>query len=142
MLNASLIVLAVLSTFYGNAPASAQDESTTVEVFFAAENVPAGLKAGDKVSLHRLDGRSVTPSGKVSQTTTMLVPNAEVVSVKTVEKPKTPDLAVKIELRVKKSQARIVERAKTQLVNVMETSSGGNTKVVKKPVTLLLMVNQ
>jgi hypothetical protein len=114
------------------------DETTTVEVYFASEHVPVGLKAGCRVDLMRVDGKSITPSGKVSYSTSGLAQNIEVVSVTTLEKPKGREQAVKVELRVTKAQAAMIERAKARLVTVTETTSDGQTKTERRRVPLRL----
>ena len=137
------IALALL-TVYGVAvqgegsPGPRMDETTTVEVYFASEHVPVGLKAGSRVDLMRVDGKSVTPSGKVSYTTTRLAQDIEVVSVTKVEKPKGPEQAVKVELRVTKAHAATIETAKARLVTVTETTSDGQTKTERRRVPLRL----
>jgi hypothetical protein len=114
------------------------DETATVEVYCASEHVPGGLKAGTRVDLMRVDGKSVTPSGKVSYSTTGLAQDIEVVSVTAMEKPKVPERAVKVELRVTKAQAAVIERAKARLVTVTEATSDGKTKTERRPVLLRL----
>ncbi len=142
MLQIALMVLSWLMMPGNVAVGFADDETSTVEVYFARENVPAEVKTGSRVHLLRLDGRTVTRTGKVSQTTTILASNVVAESVTMVEKPASPEQAVKVVLRVKKNQLRTVERAKTQMVTVMETDSDGNRKTVKKPVTLLLEISK
>jgi hypothetical protein len=107
-------------------------------VYCAAEHVPDGLKPGARVDLMQVVGKTVTPSGKVSYSMSGLAQGIEVVSVTTVEKPKVPDQAVKVELRVTKFQAAVIERAKARLVTVIEATSGGQTKRERKPIPLRL----
>lgn len=113
-------------------------ETTTVEIYCATENVPDGLKVGSRVDLMRVDGKTVTPAGKVSYTTTSLAQDIEVVSAKAMEKPKSPYLAVKVELRVTKAQAMLIERTKARFVTVTEATSDGQTKTERRPVPLRL----
>ena len=134
------VALAVL-TVCGIA-ARGQDEITRVEVSCAAEHVPDGLKAGSRVDLMRVDGKSVTPSGKVSYTTTRLAQDIEVVSVTKVKKPKVPEQAVKVVLRVTRAQAAAIERAKARLVTVTQATSDGQSKTVRKPVPLRLQLTK
>jgi outer membrane lipopolysaccharide assembly protein LptE/RlpB len=42
------------------------DETTTVEIYCAAEHVPTGLKEGARVNLIMVVGKTATPTGKVS----------------------------------------------------------------------------
>ena len=130
------VALAVL-TVCGIA-ARGQDEITKVEVSCAAEHVPDGLKAGARVDLMQVVGKSVTPTGKVSYSTSVLVQDIEVAAVTTMEKPKVPEQAVKVELRVTKAQAAVIESAKARLVTVTEATSDGRSKTERKPVPLRL----
>jgi hypothetical protein len=118
--------------------AARADETTTLDVYFATEHVPAGLKAGNRVDLMKVMGKTVTPAGKVSYTTNPLADNIEVVSVTMVPNPKTPEEAVKVELRVIKGQAAAIQTAMTKLVTVTEATSDGKTKTVSKPIPLRL----
>jgi hypothetical protein len=113
-------------------------EKATVEVYFAAEHVPQGLKAGDRADLHRVNGKTVTGTGKVSYTVAPVAPDVEVVSVTRADKPKAPEQAVKAVLRVTKSQAALIERAKAQLVTERQTKPDGGVKTEQKPVTFRL----
>jgi hypothetical protein len=122
--------------------AQGADETTKVEVYCASEHVPDGLKADARVDLMQVLGKTVTATGKVSYTMTGVAQDIEVVSVNSVEKPKTPEQAVKVELRVTKAQAGPIERAKARVVTVTEATSDGQTKTEKKPVPLRLEPTQ
>jgi hypothetical protein len=113
-------------------------ERVKVVAFFAAEHVPVGLKAGTRVDLKVVVGKTVSPRGLVAYNTTTLVADIEVASVTPVEKPDTPDKAVKVELLVPKGQAERVEKTRDHLVTVIETVSGGTPERKTKPVTLRL----
>lgn len=117
-------------------------ERIVVEIFLATEHVPAGLKAGATVDVKRVDGKSVTPAGIVSYTTSTLVSNIVVASITPVEHPKSPELAIKVELRVTKAQAVTIERTKTLLVRVSETTPDGGVKTVKKPAPFRLELSK
>jgi hypothetical protein len=120
------------------APPPGAEDKVTVELPFATEHVPAGLKAGAKVVLHRVDGRSTTPAGEASLTTVVLVPKCEVASVTPVDKPATPEQAVKVGLRVTKAQAAVVERHKARRVSSREMAADGSVKEEQRPVTFRL----
>jgi hypothetical protein len=120
----------------GKAPGAG--EKATVEVYLAAEHLPKGLKAGDRADLHRVNGKTVTGTGKVSYSVATVAPDVEVVSVTRVDKPKAPEQAVKAVLRVTKSQAAMIERAKAQLVTERQTTPDGGVKREQKPVTFRL----
>jgi hypothetical protein len=118
--------------------AATGQEKATIEVYFATEHVSESLKAGAQVDLKRVSGKTVTPNGKVTYSTDTLASNIEVASITIVEKPKSPEQAVKVELRVTKDQAAKIERAKTQLVTTMETAADGRVESKKKPITFRL----
>ncbi len=110
------------------------EEMTKVSVSFAAENVPAEVKAGSQVQLMRVTGRTMTATGNASETKSPVVSGlCEVLSVEQVEKPADPDQAVKVEFKVTKTMAARIEEAKAQKVTVVERA-GGN--VVRKQKTL------
>lgn len=123
---------------FGAARALGEEKDITVEVYFASEHVPEGLKAGAKVDLMRVDGKTVTRTGKVSYVTTVLSTDIEVASITRVEKPKTPEQAVKVVFQVTPDRAGFIERAKSRLVTVVETTLEGGKKETKRPVTLRL----
>ncbi len=119
----------------------AEDE-TKVEVSFAVENVPSNLKPGAKVDLKRIDARSVTGSGQVAVTTTVIAQSLVVDSVDVTDKPKSPEEAVKVGLRVTKKQAAMIEKLKALRITVRESDSAGNFKTSKKPVPLMLELSK
>lgn len=133
--------LVAVASFQGKLATStacgAEDE-TTVEVSLAAEHAPQGLKTGDKVDLMRVDGKAVSRTGKVSYTTVILAQELEVAAVTRVDKPKSPEEAIKVELRVNQDQAATIERTKAQRVTTVVTTSDGGRKTEKRPVTLRL----
>jgi hypothetical protein len=120
----------------GKAPETA--EKTTVEVYFATEHVPEGLKAGDRAGLQRVNGKTVTGTGLVSYAVAAVAPDVEIVSVTRPDKPESAEKAVKVVLRTTRVQAAAIERAKAQLVTTRETTPGGGVKTEKKPVTFRL----
>jgi hypothetical protein len=130
--------LALAFLAVGGVTAQGADETTTVEVYCASEHVPNGLKAGARIDLVLVVGKSVTASGKVSYSTTGVAQDIEVVSVNAVEKPKAPEQAVKVELRVTKAQAAAIARSQARLVTVTEATSDGQTRTERKPVPLRL----
>jgi hypothetical protein len=141
MVRQRFVALALAAACSGPAPASARpadDEKVKVEVAFAAEHVPADLKAGARVDLLRVDGKTAA-SGKVLYRTAAVVPNVEVASVtRAAEKPKEPEQAVKVELLATKEQAALIEKAKRTLVTVVETRPGAPPQTKRRPVTLRL----
>jgi uncharacterized lipoprotein len=135
-----LVALLVLSLGATSTPAKTfrGDEKTKVEVYLATEHVPEGLKAGDMVTLFRVNAKNVTPGGKVSYVTVPMAANLEVVSVKKMEKPKRPEQAVKVELRVSKEQAEKIEQVKAVLITSREMKPDGSVETTQKPVTFRL----
>ena len=130
-LTVSLALLAVCGLARG------AEETTTVEIYCASEHVPEGLKEGARVNLMMVVGKTATPAGKVSYSTKPVVKDIEVASVKQVDKPKEPDQAVKVELKVTTDQAAAIEKVKAQLVTTV-TTADGTTKSEKKPIPLRL----
>jgi hypothetical protein len=118
--------------------AARADDTTTLDVYFATEHVPVGLKAGNRVDLMKVMGKTVTPAGKVNYTAGGLAQNLEVVSVAPVPNPKTPEEAVKVELRVTNTQAKAIQAVMAKLVSVTEATSDGQTKTVSKAIPLRL----
>jgi len=114
------------------------DEPITVEIYCATEHVPAGLKAGNRVDLFKVLGKTVTPAGKVSYTTNGMAQNIEVASVTAVENPKTPEEAVKVELKVTKGLAAAIDKVKKQLVSVTVATSDGQSKTQAVPIPFRL----
>lgn len=139
MFKSCLLIPAIL--FIGTGIAVAQDKST-VEVQLASENVPEGLKAGAKVDLKMITGKTVTATGKASIITNTLVADIEVAAVTKVEKPKSPEQAIKVELRVTKEQAAKIENVKKQTVTTMVTKPGGGRETVQMPVPLRIEMSK
>lgn len=115
-----------------------KDETSTIEVFLSAEHLASNLKAGAKANLLIVLGKTVAPNGKVAYSTSTLAPGVEIASIAKVEKPKSPEQAIKVELRVAKDQAAKVERATSRLVNTVESTPGAQPERKQKPVTLRL----
>src|SRR5262249_40384561 len=90
---------------------AAQDR-VKLEGAFASEHVPNGVKAGDRVDLVVVLSATTTKTGLASYSTRPVVQKVEVASVTKVEKPKTPEEAVKVELWLTKDDAARVERLK------------------------------
>jgi len=121
-----------------DAPKPGAPGKAVVDVYLAAEHAPTGLKSGDKVVVLRVNGKTVTRKGRVAYTCAVVVPEATAVGVVNVEKPKSPEQAVKVQLQTTKDQAALIERVKTQTVTTYETSSDGRAEARKSPVTLRL----
>lgn len=131
-----IVSAVVLMTLCG--VAARADEAVTIELYCASEHVPDGLKAGVRIDLMQVVGKTVTGGGKVSYSMTGVVGDVAVVSVKSVQKPKTPEQAVKVELRVTKAQAAVIEKAKVRLVNVTVATSDGDVKTERRTIPFRL----
>jgi hypothetical protein len=113
-------------------------EMTKSEVAVAAENVPDGVKAGSKVQLVYVASRTVTGTGRVAEQRSPVVAGSfEVLSVEKVEKPTDADHAVKVALRISKTQAERIETFKTREVTVVERA-GGRAVMKKKTIPMVL----
>jgi hypothetical protein len=118
------------------------EEISKIEVAFAAKNVPEELKVGSKVRLVRLTGRTIIPTGQVSETKSPVVPGLlEVLKVEKVENPTDPEQAVKVEFKVTKNQAERIERAKAQQVTVVERA-GGKPVTKKMPIPMIIELSK
>jgi hypothetical protein len=119
-------------------PAGA-DGPVTVEVTLAPEHVPEGLKPGARADLVTVTGKTVARGGQVRYVTSGLARDVEVAAVARPERPADPERPVRVELRVTREQAALVDKAKKKLVNVTETPPGGGAPETKqKPVQLRL----
>jgi hypothetical protein len=114
------------------------DDRVKVEILLATENVPKDLKAGARVDLKVVTGKTVTPRGVTSLSTMLVAADVEVASVKLLEKPDSPEAAVRVNLLVAKDLAAKVEKVRDTKVRVVEAQSDGT--VVRKmiPPTLRL----
>jgi hypothetical protein len=121
-------------------PPKSEDANSqvAVDILFATEHVPAGLKPGVKVVLSVVSGKTVTKKGVVAYNLRTVASDLEVVSVTAVEKPKGPEQAVKVQLRVAKPMAARIERLKAQTVKTATSTPGGPPILEEKPVTLRL----
>jgi hypothetical protein len=106
-------------------------------VQLSVEHAPEGLKADSRADLKMVLSSAKTKTGKVMYSTSPLAEGVEVVAVNRKEKPKDPDQAVLVELRVTTAQAEKIEAAKARLVTIVETS-GGKSATKQRPVPLRL----
>jgi hypothetical protein len=118
---------------------SAQQEKVKVEVPFAMEHVPDGVKAGAKVNLTYVVSK--TTAGRLTNyRTAPVVPDVEVAAIIKVEKPTTPEEAVKVEFLVTKEQADKIKMFKEKLITRVEREPGQPPVTVKKPLTFRIDV--
>jgi hypothetical protein len=115
-----------------------EDDRVKVEVLLATEHVPEGLKAGTRVNLMMVTGKTVTPKGQVAYTTGAVALDIEIASVEKVDKPATPEAAVKVNLLMPKDTSAKVEKARDQMVMTFERQADGTIVRKMKPITLRL----
>jgi hypothetical protein len=114
------------------------EEMTKVEVSLAAENVPTDAKPGASVRVVYVSSRTLTPTGAAIERRSPVVPGSfEVLVVDKVEKPTDPGQAVKVELRVSKTQAERIEKFKVREVSVVERAGG---QAVRKKRTIPMVL--
>ncbi len=114
------------------------DDRVKIEVFLATEHVPKELKAGTRVDLKMVMGKTVAPNGLTVYRASLIVADVEVASVASVDKPATPEGAVQVQLLVPKDMAGKVEKTRDHMVSVVERQADGSVERKKKPVTLRL----
>jgi hypothetical protein len=118
---------------------SAQPEKVKIEVPFATEHVPDGVKVGAKVNLTWVVSKTTAP-GRTNYRTAPVVPEVEVAAITKVEKPATPEEAVKVEFLVTKEQADKIKAYKEQLVERIERQPGQAPVRAKKPLIFRIEV--
>jgi hypothetical protein len=114
------------------------DDRVKVEVLLATEHVPQGLKAGTRVNLKMVTGKTVGPKGRAVYATGLVAEDVEIASVAPVDKPANPEAAVRVYLLVAKDVAKKVEKIGDHLVTVVDRQGDGSVERKKKPVTLRL----
>src|SRR5262249_36454656 len=109
-----------------------------VEVLFKTEHVPKDLKAGKRVDLKLVTGKTVGPNGLTVYRSQMVAADIEVGAIAPVDKAAAPETPVRVQLLVAKDMAGKVQKARDQIVTVVERQGDGT--VVRKmiPVTLRL----
>ena len=107
-----------------------------VDVFVGTEHVPMGLKAGTLVDLKLVTGKTVAPRGRTLYATSPVAAGVEVALVAPVEKPAHPEAAVRVQLLAAKDLAAKIEKARDQIVDVVERQPDGVVASKKKAVTL------
>jgi hypothetical protein len=120
---------------------SAQPEKVKVEVPFATEHVPDGVQAGAKVNLTYVVSKIA--GGRLTYyRTAPVIPDVEVAAITKVEKPTTPEEAVKVEFLVTKEQADTIKMFKEKLVTRVERQPGQPSVNVKKPLTFRIEMSK
>jgi hypothetical protein len=71
-----------------------------------------------------------------------VVQNIEVASIAKVEKPKSPEEALKVEVRATKEQAEKIERFKKQMVTTVVRNPGGAPEQKRMPIPLRLELSK
>jgi hypothetical protein len=114
------------------------DGRVKVEVLLATQHVPKGLKAGTRVDLKMVMGKTVGPRGLTLYRARLVAAGVEVASVARVDKPATPEAAVRVQLLVAKDMAGKVQKTRDHMVTVIERQADGSVERKRKPVTLRL----
>jgi hypothetical protein len=114
------------------------DDHVKVEIFLATEHVPKDVKAKTRVDLKMVTGKTVAPNGFTVYRASLVAANVEVASVTAVEKPVTPEGAMRVELLVDKGLASKIEKTRDHMVTVRERLGNGTSVRNTKPVTLRL----
>ena len=129
----TVAVVLLMMVGYASAEDIKAEERVKVEINLATEHMIKDLKAGARVDLKMVMGKTTSPKGLTVYNTAMVAANVEVAKIEQVEKPETPEGAVKVQLLVNKDLAAKVEKARDTLVTVVE---GRESKM--KPVPLRL----
>ena len=114
------------------------DDRVKVEILLATEHVPKDLKAGTRVDLKMVTGKTVGPKGLAVYSTSQVAADLEVASVAPVEKPANPEAAVRVNLLVPKDLAAKVEKVRDTMVMTVERQADGTVVSKKKSVPLRL----
>src|SRR5262249_19826639 len=69
------------------------DDRVEVEVHLATEHVPTGLRAGARVDLKMVTGKTIRPKGLTVYKAGLVAAGLEVASVAPVDQPATPEAA-------------------------------------------------
>jgi hypothetical protein len=107
--------------------------SQVVDIMLAAEHIPEGLKSGDKINLKIVTGKAGTGKRSIYMTQNMAT-GLEVKRVSILEKPDEHGRSIRVELTVTSAQAKTLEKAKAQVITVIETVPGEGTTTGRKPV--------
>ena len=118
------------------------DDRVKVEVLLATEHLPKGLKAGTRVDLKMVTGKTVGPRNLTDYNTSPVAADLEVAEVTTVEKPANPEAAVRVQLLVGKDLAEKVKKIRDEVVSVVERKGDGTVVRKMKPVTLRLELSK
>ena len=128
------MILAALAPF-----AQAQQESApkVIEIFLAPEHIPENLKAGDKIDLKMVTGKAGVGKRALYMSQTM-AGGLEVKKVSRMEKPDEHGRSIRVELAAPATAAKTIEKAKAQLVTVVETVPGQGSTTSLRPVPFRL----
>lgn len=134
----ALVTLAALGSAVWAQEKKEQAGEETTKVSFTTSQIPEDLKAGSVVNLVTITGRTVSANGLVSTNSSIIVPNLEVVAVKQLAKAQDKDQAVEVEFKTTRKQAQTIQKAKTTMVNIVESVPGGKPEMKKVPLPLKL----
>lgn len=108
-----------------------------VEIFLTPEHIPENLKSGDKIDLKMVTGKAGVGKRALYMSQTMAA-GLEVKKVSKLEKPDEHGRSIRVELVASATAAKNIEKAKAQLVTVVETIPGEGTTTARRPVPFRL----
>lgn len=108
-----------------------------VEIFLTPEHIPENLKSGDKIDLKLVTGKAGVGKRTLYMSQTMAA-GLEVKKVSKMEKPDEHGRSIRVELVAAATAAKTIEKAKAQLVTVVETVPGQGTTTSMRPVPFRL----
>ena len=114
------------------------DDRVKVDVLLATEHEHKGLRAGTRLDLKMVAGKTVGPNGLTIYNAPLVAADVEVASVELVDKPENSEAAVRVQLLVPKDLAGKVEKTRDRMVTVAERQADGSVERKLKPVTLRL----
>lgn len=127
----------VLATTASLALAQEVPALNVVELFLMPEHIPENLKAGDKIDLKMVTGKAGVGKRTLYMSQTMAA-GLEVKKVSRMEKPDEHGRSIRVELVAAAMATKTIEKAKAQLVTVVETVPGQGTTTTMRPVPFRL----
>ncbi|MBU6293285.1 MAG: hypothetical protein KJS91_01265 [Planctomycetes bacterium] len=127
----------VLATTASLALAHEAPALNVIELFLMPEHIPENLKAGDKIDLKMVTGKAGVGKRTLYMSQTMAA-DLEVKKVSRMEKPDEHGRSIRVELVAAAMATKTIEKAKAQLVTVVETVPGQGTTTKMRPVPFRL----
>ena len=108
-----------------------------VEIFLTPEHIPENLNPGEKIDLKMVTGKAGVGKRTLYMSQTMAA-GLEVKKVSKMEKPDEHGRSIRVELVAAAMAAKTIEKAKAQLVTVVETVPGQGATTSMRPVPFRL----